>query len=256
MSMRYKKGKENGVQIQRFTRNGKEVINRSQIFSTLYFYGIHSSHVKCHLFSNSLVRHVVDRDLKCLKESTYTSIPLHYGLLHSSISPLQSEGNVSKCFGFGGVGTRESLLEESMNMSAWEGHHSTRHWDFLGQDSLLYKLFRSRQALRNVMKCHGIDQRLLEALFNHIVVHAMDHHGAVESSHHLKFSLHPWDTGCTIDQAFITNMFILLVVRPNLNPLAPNTIRSINKPFYQDLYRELKKIDPDVAEVVTASVMF
>ncbi|CAH1268930.1 Hypp4028 [Branchiostoma lanceolatum] len=142
MSMRYKKGKENGVQIQRFTRNGKEVINRS------------------------------------------------------------------------------------------------------------------RQALRNVMKCHGIDQRLLEALFNHIVVHAMDHHGAVESSHHLKFSLHPWDTGCTIDQAFITNMFILLVVRPNLNPLAPNTIRSINKPFYQDLYRELKKIDPDVAEVVTASVIF
>ncbi|XP_066271560.1 uncharacterized protein [Branchiostoma lanceolatum] len=105
------------------------------------------------------------------------------------------------------------------------------------------------------MKRHGIDLKLMEALFNHIIVHSMDHHGGDESSH-LRYSLHPWHTGCTPYQAFKTNMFRVLIIRPNLNPLAPNTLRSINKPFYQDLYRELKKIDPEVAEVATASVMY
>ncbi|XP_035658597.1 uncharacterized protein LOC118403848 [Branchiostoma floridae] len=254
MSMLYKKG-EDAVQILRFTRNGVNLSNRSQIFSTLYFYGTLSSHVKCHLFSNSLVRHIVDRDLKILQESTYTSIPLHYGLLHSSISALQSEGNVSRFLGYGGVGIRESLMEESRNMRAWEGHQSGRRWDLLGQESLLYKLFRSRQALRDVMRRHGVDQKLLEALFNHIVVHAMDHYGCDKSSN-LRFSLHPWHVGCSTHQAFNTNMFRVLIVRPNLNPLAPNTLRSINKPFYRDLYRELKIIHPQVAEEATASVMY
>ncbi|CAH1253101.1 Hypp1084 [Branchiostoma lanceolatum] len=113
----------------------------------------------------------------------------------------------------------------------------------------------SRRALRDVMKRHGIDPKLLEALFNHIIVHSMDHQGSDETSH-LRYSLHPWHTGCTAYQAFKTNMFRVLIARPNLNPLAPNTLRSINKPFYQDLYRELKKIDPAVAEVATASVMY
>ncbi|XP_078608334.1 uncharacterized protein LOC144880169 isoform X2 [Branchiostoma floridae x Branchiostoma japonicum] len=254
MSMRYKKG-EDGVKILHFTRNGEEISDMSQIFSFWFFYGTLSSHAKCHLFSNSLVRHIVDRDLKTLQESTYTSIPLHYGLLHSPISPLQSDGNVSSFLAVGVVGTRESVMKESKNMSAWEGHQSGRRWDLLGQESLLYKLFRSRRALQGVMKRHGVDQKLLEPLFNHIVVHSMDHHGAYKSSH-LRFSLHPWDTGCTTYQAFNTNMFRVMLVRPNLNPLALNTLRSINKPFYQDLYRELKNIDPDVAEMATASVMY
>ncbi|XP_035679660.1 uncharacterized protein LOC118417980 [Branchiostoma floridae] len=74
-------------------------------------------------------------------------------------------------------------MKESKNMSACEGHQSGRRWDLLGHESLLYKLFRSRRALQAVMKRHGVGQKLLEPLFNHIVVHSMDHHGAYKSSH-------------------------------------------------------------------------
>ncbi|CAH1253100.1 Hypp1083 [Branchiostoma lanceolatum] len=117
MSMRYKKG-EDGDQVLWCTRNGVEI-------------------------SDSLVRHIVDRDLKTLQVSTYTTIPLHYGLLHSSISVLNGEGIVPSSLGYGGVGIKESLLEETRNMSAWEGHQSGRRWDLLGKESLLYKLFRA-----------------------------------------------------------------------------------------------------------------
>ncbi|KAI8506457.1 hypothetical protein Bbelb_158840 [Branchiostoma belcheri] len=254
MSLRYKRGMS-GVEVLCFTRNGVKIDNRYQIFSTIYFYHIHSIHTKSHLFSNSLVRHIVDNDVKILQESSYTSIPLHYGLLHSSVSALARDGNVSRYLGYGNVGTRESLVEESRNMSALAGHQTMEHWKSHGKDSFAGKLYRSRLALQNVMERHKIDPKLLDPLFNHIIVHSLDHDGSSKWSF-LRFSLHPWDTECSIYEAFNTSMFRILITQPNLNPLAPNTIRSINKPFYQDLYRELRKIDPKMADVVTASVMF
>ncbi|XP_066292664.1 uncharacterized protein [Branchiostoma lanceolatum] len=254
MSLRYKAGR-NGVQILNFTRNGDEVTDRAQIFSTIYFYHTHSMHTKSHLFSNGLVRHIVDNDVKTLQESSYTSIPLHYVLLHSSLSVLMWDGNMSRYLGYGDACIRESLVEESRNMSALEGHRAEHRWNSHGKDTFAGKLFRSRLALKGVMGRHGIDPKLLDALFNHTIVHSVDHHGMSEWSC-LRFSLHPWDKECSLYQAFNTSVYRVLITQPNLNPLAPNTLRSINKPFYQDLYRELKNIDTAWAEVVTASVMY
>ncbi|XP_066291403.1 uncharacterized protein [Branchiostoma lanceolatum] len=211
MSLRYKTGR-NGVQILNFTRNGVDVDNGSEMFSTVYFYHIHSMHTKSHLFSNSLVRHIVDNDVKTLQESSYTSMPLHYVLLHSSLSVLMWDGNMSRYLGYGNACIRESILEESRNMSALEGHRAEHRWNLHGKDTFAGKLFR--------------------------------------------FSLHPWDKDCSLYQTFNTSVFRVLITQPNLNPLAPNTISSINKPFYQNLYRELRKIDPKMADVVTASVMY
>ncbi|XP_019642626.1 PREDICTED: uncharacterized protein LOC109483926 [Branchiostoma belcheri] len=254
MSLRYKRGKR-GVRLLSFTRNGVRMSNRGQIFSTVYFYHTHSFHTKSHLFSNSLVRHIVDNNVKILQESSYTSIPLHYELLHSSLSVLEWDGNVSRYLGYGGACIRESLVEESRNMSALAGHQAMERWKSHGKDSFAGKLLRSRLALQGVMERHEIDPKLLDPLFNHVIVHSLDHDGISQWSF-LRFSLHPWDTECSIYQAFNTSMFRILITQPNLNPLAPNTIRSINKPFYQDLYRELRKIDPKMADVVTASVMY
>ncbi|XP_078610396.1 uncharacterized protein LOC144881302 [Branchiostoma floridae x Branchiostoma japonicum] len=254
MSLRYKTGK-NGVQVLRFIRNGVEVSDRSQIFSTIYFYHTHSMHTKSHLFSNSLARHIVDNNVKTLQESSYTSIPLHYELLHSSLSVLEWDGNMSRYFGYGGACIRESVVEESRNMSAMEGHQAVHSWKSHGKDSFAGKLLRSRLALQVVVERHGIAPKLLDPLFNHTIVHSVDHHGSSEWSR-LRFSLHPWDKDCSTYQAFNTSVFRVLITQPNLNPLAPNTLRSINKPFYQDLYRELKNIDPQMADVVTASVMY
>ncbi|XP_066291402.1 uncharacterized protein [Branchiostoma lanceolatum] len=254
MSLRYKTGR-NGVQILNFTRNGVDVDNGSEMFSTVYFYHIHSMHTKSHLFSNSLVRHIVDNDVKTLQESSYTSMPLHYVLLHSSLSVLMWDGNMSRYLGYGNACIRESILEESRNMSALEGHRAEHRWNLHGKDTFAGKLFRSRQALQSVMERHDIDPKLLDALFNHTIVHSVDHHGISEWSF-LRFSLHPWDKDCSLYQTFNTSVFRVLITQPNLNPLAPNTISSINKPFYQNLYRELRKIDPKMADVVTASVMY
>ncbi|XP_019632431.1 PREDICTED: uncharacterized protein LOC109476046 [Branchiostoma belcheri] len=251
MSLRYKKSKSD-VRVLCFTRNGVKINNRCQIFSTIFFYHGHSLHTKSHLFSNGLVRHIVDNDIKTLRESTYTSIPLHYALLHSSVSVL---GNVSRYLGYGSACIRESVVEESRNMSALSGHQAMEHWNLHGRDSFAGRLFRSRQALQIVMERHKIDPKLLDPLFNHTIVHSLDH-DASTGWLMLRFSLHPWDTECSMYQAFNTSMFRILITLPNLNPLAPNTIRSINKPFYQDLYRELRKIDPKMADAVTASVMF
>eukprot|EP00058_Branchiostoma_floridae_P020944 XP_002606434.1 hypothetical protein BRAFLDRAFT_67686 [Branchiostoma floridae] len=141
MSLRYKTGK-NGVQVLNFTRNGVDVTNRCEIFSTIYFYHIYSMHTKSHLFSNSLVRHIVDNDVHTLQESSYTSIPLHYELLHSSLSVLEWGGNMSRYLGYGGVCIRESVVKESRNMSALEGHQAVRRWNSHGKDSFAGKLFR------------------------------------------------------------------------------------------------------------------
>ncbi|XP_035696805.1 uncharacterized protein LOC118430202 [Branchiostoma floridae] len=254
LSLRYKNGK-NGAQILHFTRNGVEVGDMSQIFSTFYFYHIYSFHPKIHSFSNGVVRYIVDHDVKTLLESTYTSIPLHYSLLHSSVSPLQWEGAVSTRLGYGGSCIRESVVEESKNMDDLKLHQATFRWNAHGEDTFVFKLFRMKQALQDVMERHGIDQNLLEGLFNHTILHSLDHHQSSQQLR-LRFALHPWETGCTTYQAFNTSVFRVLMTGPTLNPLAPNTLRSINKPFYQDLYRELKKVDPNLVDVVTASVMY
>ncbi|CAH1268891.1 Hypp4016 [Branchiostoma lanceolatum] len=251
-SLTYKKG-NGGAEILRFSRNGVEIGDRSQIFSTVFLYHVHSLHTKSHVFSNGVARHIVENDVKTLLESSYTSMPLHNALLHSCQSPL--EGTVAKLLGYICPCTRESVVEESRNMSALKGHQTKQCWEVRGKDTVAYKLFRLRQALQVVMKRHAIDQNWLEALFNHTIVHSVDHYLSTQQAH-LRFSLHPWDAGCTTYQAFNTNMFRVLISFPTLNPLAPNTLRTIHKPFYQDLYRELKKIDPKIADTVTASVMY
>ncbi|CAN0321289.1 unnamed protein product, partial [Hapterophycus canaliculatus] len=44
---------------------------------------------------------------------------------------------------------------------------------------------------------------------------------------------------------------------PTLNPFWNNKIRGIRKPFYRQLYKELKKIDTfKVADNITASIMY
>jgi hypothetical protein len=57
-------------------------------------------------------------------------------------------------------------------------------------------------------------------------------------------------------QIFSRHCFRNMFERPHLNPLLDNIIKNIRMPFYQDLYKGLAKIDLELADQVTASVMY
>ena len=97
----------------------------------------------------------------------------------------------------------------------------------------------------------------MEHLWLHTVVHSVDHY----QTYKLGLFQHSGRVE-TLEEAptwqiFSMHLWCFKFERPHLNPLADNRIKNIrNKPFYRDLYKGLAKIDLELADQVTASVMY
>ena len=133
--------------------------------------------------------------------------------------------------------------------------HSCRDYALRGApppSQFLSFLVRGRGLVARHLAEKGIDVDA-EALFNAMLVHPVDHDMAYRGLTDVRFSISDRRTPWKVFGAF---MFRHMFLRGVLNPVAPNLLSTIDEPFYQDLYRDLVKVDPELAEHATACVMY
>ena len=208
----------------------------------IFFYHTTGMHPKSHIFSNGLTEYILDNKLEHLHPSTRASIPLHDGLIHSDFSPVtakKSRESISyKLIGhlYSGWISRESLENEAMNLCAFAIHrYPSTNVPFVEY------LKGSRNALKTILLHHGLSPGLLEPLFNHIVVHYIDHDLSYSVSWNLEFGvkLRPERPG--LYERFRSLFARWQLVKPNYNPLDSNKIRDSKIAFYRDVYWAMSK---------------
>ena len=119
--------------------------------------------------------------------------------------------------------------------------------------------------------------RSFEALWLHTVAHAVDHvalsrqilFNATIPSGTLLVSMDPWTEGNAWGYVY-GYMFSRLFVAPVLSPWASNRVKDLARncsivtarltpkaqAFWRDLYHGLRELDGDLADEVTASIMY
>ena len=227
-----------------FQLNGKLTYARQSMMTVLACYHALSLHPKSHLFSNNLVKYIVDNELTVLMPSTKSSIPLHNGLLTAKFGPITSfnDNIVGKCLALPVV--FNSVLDESRNMDALSGHASLPI-DASHPSKYLRYLHASRSVLQQVMKSHNVPSHLKEALFNHIIVHSTDHIASYETTKHYHFTWMLYDSKATWFQHLHTLIVLNIWIKPIFNPWTDLRIADVKQPFYQDLYSEMKGLDSE-----------
>ena len=161
-----------------FELNGKEMHTRELIMSVLFAYHTTSLHTKCHLFSNSLTNYIIDNEIEILEPSTLSSIPLHQGLLFSTMSAVtEQRGWYYESVGqfYTHPAKRPSVLEESNNFSAMEHHKALASKIDPCRIKYLDYLVASHRVIGEVLQNHNLPKQLVEPLFNHTIVHSTDH---------------------------------------------------------------------------------
>ena len=247
------------AKIHSFLLNGKQVVTNHVMMTVLGAYHVLSIHTKCHLFSNNLIKYILDRNLTILMPSTKSSIPLHNGLLTSKLSPIIGfNDNIIGKWHAAPV-DYNSVLDESRNMDALSGHASTPI-DATHPSQYLRYLNASRSVLEGVMKSHNVPSHLKEALFNHIIVHSTDHISTWKITKYIQFGWVLHDSKVTRFQSLHRLITWNVWIQPIFNPWTDLRIADENQPFYQDLYAEMKHLDSqygfNFADDITVSVAY
>ncbi|CAM9407191.1 unnamed protein product, partial [Hapterophycus canaliculatus] len=245
-----------------FVVNGQAWQNRERMYSLLHHYHSTSVHTKTHIMGNSLVDRILadDRVTEKLAESTWTTTALHHGLLNGTMGPLTHPRNArNQWTGLGCLSTRDSTLAESENLSCLGADHAAKkRWTELDLPFVDF-LLDARLALSRVARKNNIPPDLYEAIFLSCIVHATDHILMHRIQWGKVFNMDATDSfrpGTWYDH-WESTAWRYMWCEPTLNPFWNNKIRGIRKPFYRQLYKELKKIDTfKVADNITASIMY
>lgn len=230
-------------EIKTFELNGEAVTDPEDMLGVLLIFLSCGTHTKSHVMGERSVREIRDKGIKELRRSTWTTLSTDHAVLNSMFSPIRSN-----MYGF--HMDIDSLIEESRNNSTIQHNFirtkSVRHSQFVSF------LIKAREILGSHLQRRGIPANL-EYLFNGMIVHPVDHYMAYRNLAGLRFSFSHVKTTWLVFRAFL---FRHIFLRGVLNPLFPNLISTINEPFYQELYKDLAALDPELAEHVTACVMY
>ena len=153
--------------------------------------------------------------------------------------------------------TKESLVAETSNMSPLGGYQHGIEQRWIDLDLPLSKfMLKARTITHRAMVDHDIPMELYEAIFLSVIMHSTDHVLLYRLMWGLKFGIDPWDKN-TVPFICESSGWNFMWVNPTLNPVCNNRIKNLRKPFYRQLYRELKKIDTlNVVDDMTASIMY
>ena len=267
INMVFKKHPQGKASIESFHLNGEKITNRSLMTEALFFYHTASVHPKFHLYSNSLTEYIVDNNISTLKPSTKTSLPLHNALTRSDKSPapdlkVRTERPWMYRF-FTRVYsveiTRESLIEETLspppfkNLSQEITERSVPFVRYLAE---------CKEAVRNALCNADLPAELLDPLFCHIIVHAVDHSSCYTHTRNLKFGVGEFlREPCSGFSLFRSLMFRWQMVKPSHHPILSNKLKGIQQnPFYSEIYESVKTLDVKYglkfADIITASTMY
>jgi hypothetical protein len=226
-----------------FELNGEAIVDLEEMLGILAVFLSCGTHTKSQVMGERSVRELRDLGITELRRSTWTTLSSDHAVLNSMFSPIRSN-----MYGF--HMDIDSLIAESRN-------NSTIQHNFLRTKSVRHSRFfsflvKAREILEAHLKQRGIGVNL-EYLFNGMIVHPLDHYMAYKNLEGLRFSFNHIKTNWMVFRAFL---FRHIFLRGVLNPVFPNLISSINEPFYQGLYKDLAAVDPELAEHITACVMY
>ncbi len=228
--------------VRAFELNGEPVDDVEEMVSLLVVFLSCGSHTKSHVMGERSVAEIRRKGVRALRRSTWSTLSTDHAVLNSPLSPIRSD-----FYGF--HMDIDSLIDESKNLATIQ-HHALRGAPPPSQ--FLSFLVRGRGLVARHLAEKGIDVDP-EALFNAMLVHPVDHYMAYRCLTDVRFSISDRRTPAKVFGAFL---FRHMFLRGVLNPVAPNLLSTIDEPFYQDLYRDLLKVDPELAAHATACVMY
>lgn len=203
------------------------------------------AHPKTHVLAERCAREIVRSNVRELEPSSRYVVSLHEGLLYSPMSPGGSRLNPLHQ-----LLDMKSLLDElrvpmKHDLSASKVKLS-RYFAFLVASRPVFGQCVSRHNLR-------VD---VEALFHNIVVHSIDHgvfHAVLKDV--LWFSI---DGTGSVRSYFASQAFTEMWIPHMANPydrerLVDHVSRDDCHPFYADLYKSLRELDGEYADMVVLS---
>ena len=263
----FKKDARGKAKIEAFHFNEEKIANRCLMMEAIFFYHSTSAHPKFHLYSNSLTKYIVDNNISALLPSTKSSLPLHNALTRSPTSPLTDIRTrtekpwihrfITRVYSV--EITRESMIEETLQPSCTFKDLSQGIVE--GSLPFVRYLTECRMVVEKSLSHIGLPNELLDPLFYHIIVHAVDHASCYRLTWNLKFGVGEFHDKPSRVSLFRSLMFRWQMTKPSSPPIWSNKIKYIkNNPFYAAIYEEVKCLDTkykvNFADFITASIMY
>lgn len=177
--------------VVKFMLNGKPETDPSVWFSVITSYHILSAHAKTHMLGKSFMKRIQIEDpaksRHVLPEVTSHTDALHHSLLNSPYSPAKAENGYNL---FYTAATRESFVPELYN---WEDltHEGI---SVCADKPFMRYLIRARGALLRQLRDIDLGH-LVDPMFSHTILHAIDHVQTARWSEGLQVALGPYAGG-------------------------------------------------------------
>eukprot|EP00554_Chaetoceros_debilis_P002853 CAMPEP_0194091796 /NCGR_PEP_ID=MMETSP0149-20130528/44447_1 /TAXON_ID=122233 /ORGANISM="Chaetoceros debilis, Strain MM31A-1" /LENGTH=306 /DNA_ID=CAMNT_0038776513 /DNA_START=421 /DNA_END=1341 /DNA_ORIENTATION=- len=204
------------------------------------------SHFKSHLMAEISAEEIINQGIEKLEPSARFVHSLHSGLLNSATSPAVPGSLLYS------IATTRTSFEESMGCPM-------PHYIVPAKRNFAAFAFflAARKSIAANLKAHDLNVSV-EPLFQNMIVHCIDHHLSYE---YLK--LH--DYSLDGSESFMSYMRSLILVElwmfPKVNPFDDVHLCAVacnydSPSFYSDVYRDLKRADPLLADRIIASTCF
>ncbi|KNE57276.1 hypothetical protein AMAG_03008 [Allomyces macrogynus ATCC 38327] len=234
-----------------FTINGASTSNPQRMLAVLHTYYGSSQHPKLHVVAEAVMHKIETDQIKELYPSLMVTRSLHDMLLHSPWSPVGAVWSRSQLFPI----TKASMLTESLNWADF-----THSGMFLFHDKVPFAHFMWIARKSVIQHTHevGLDMVHAELLFVCSIAHAVDHHCTTKLTEKLRFPvlIEEWNTTSWPDLlSSACSRFTFMA--PTLNPLRANLMKSFPpESVYGKIYRDIRAVNQEWADVATASIMY
>lgn len=232
--------------ITRCTFGGASIVGDNDlILGVLNIAVTHWQHTKSHLMAEQAVLEIERRGIRDLAPSSRFTLALHNGLINGPRSPLAGERSPWTASGVLGPSLLASLPVELPHYLD-KRKRRFRFYAFLVD---------ARVEVIRLLRKHGYPVSV-EAAFNNMVVHPVDHAQAVEVIRGHIWSI---DMSRTFASYLRSRFFAGVMARPVNNPWVHERICDLDPeahPFYAELYDRLNALDGEYAEQALTSCSF
>eukprot|EP00559_Dactyliosolen_fragilissimus_P005404 CAMPEP_0184867680 /NCGR_PEP_ID=MMETSP0580-20130426/27465_1 /TAXON_ID=1118495 /ORGANISM="Dactyliosolen fragilissimus" /LENGTH=424 /DNA_ID=CAMNT_0027368103 /DNA_START=236 /DNA_END=1510 /DNA_ORIENTATION=- len=235
--------------IIRATHQGNDVnpkLSSNMLFSIVASTAVDFCHIKSHIMAELSAKEITDKGIEALEPSARFVHGLHSGLLNSTTSPIVPESLLYS------IGVTRQSLEDTF-------HIPMLHYN--GPEKRSFHAYQFYIAARKSIATHLRSHNLkvsVEPLFQNMVIHSIEHHLYYEYLRHQHFSLDG-------SESFMSYVRSLLLIQfwtpPKINPIDDVRLCAVAQmsdthTFYMDVYRDLKLVDPVLADHIITSTSF
>ena len=241
---------QNERRIVRATHEGKDLdpkLSSNLLFSIVIATANTWSHFKSHLMAEKSAQEIIDGGIVALEPSARFVHGLHSGLLNSATSPAVTTSPLY------GLSVTRQCFEHRVRVPMPHYLDMAKRRSLPGFDFL----YAARKSIAKHIKAHGLKVSI-EPLFQNIAAHSIDHYLGHQYLEQINYSLDGSETFMSYIRGFI---WVKFWMPAKVNLLDDVRLCAVAKspdthPFYMDVYSDLKRADPVLADQVLASTSF